>query len=63
MAIDNKFTVSEVLAINDAVMHKNSGWMSKLSKQSAKTVRRSDFSAQEIVTAFRVARELVKTQL
>jgi hypothetical protein len=63
MATDNKFTVGEVLAINDAVMHKNSGSVPKLSSQAAEIVRRSDFSVKEIVTAFQTAREHVETDL
>jgi hypothetical protein len=63
MAIDNRFTVDEALAINDAVMHKTSGWPPNLSERSAEIVRRTHFSVQEINTAFRVARELVKAQL
>ncbi|CAN7237513.1 hypothetical protein LJR034_000834 [Caballeronia sp. LjRoot34] len=63
MATDNKFTVGEVLAINDAVMHRNSGPVSKLSSQAAEIVRRSDFSVKEIVTAFQTAREHVETDL
>jgi hypothetical protein len=63
MATDNKFTVGEVMAINEAVMHKKSGSVSKLSSQSAEIVRRSDFSVHEIVTAFEIAREHVKADL
>jgi hypothetical protein len=61
MSTDNKFTLSEVMAINKAVMRKDLGSVSKLSSESAQIVRRSDFTVQEIAAAFQAAMEHVKT--